>query len=71
MGQQQVHNILKEDKRKWLTTREIANKLDISLRSVVLNLNRLRKAETILYRETYRVVKPAGKRAILIYRYKE
>ena len=69
MGQQEVYNILKEEKERWLTAREIADRLNRPFGRVVVNLSRLRRSDAILHRQIERIVKPAGKRTVLIYRY--
>jgi len=45
MGQQEVFSFLKNNKGKWFTSKDIANRLNVSLGSVTNNLKKLRKTE--------------------------
>ena len=47
MTQEDVFNVLKKE-QKWMTTKEIASKLDISPGSVCQNLNQLLKYGEVL-----------------------
>jgi|TARA_B100001971_G_C18156845_1_gene519049 Mn-dependent DtxR family transcriptional regulator len=71
MGQQDVYDLLKKYKSKWLNAREIANLLDASFNTVVGNLKRLRKAGIVVFKKAYQVVEPAGRRIVYLYRYKK
>jgi Mn-dependent DtxR family transcriptional regulator len=52
MGQQEVYEFLKKNKRKWFTSKEIAKGLNVSLGSVTNNLKKLRSSKEILYKES-------------------
>jgi len=52
MGQQEVYSFLKDNKGKWFTSREIAEKLDISIGSVTMSLKKLRKTNIIKFKNT-------------------
>lgn len=45
MGQQEVFSFLKNNKKKWFTSKDIADGLGVSLGSVTNNLKKLRKTE--------------------------
>ncbi|MBN2368578.1 HTH domain-containing protein [Candidatus Woesearchaeota archaeon] len=45
MGQQEVFSFLKTNKGKWYTSKDIAEKLRVSIGSVTNNLKKLRKTE--------------------------
>ena len=42
MGQQEIYDFLKKNKRKWYTSREISDKLKVSIGSVTNALKKLR-----------------------------
>lgn len=71
MGQQDVYDILKKYKNKWLDSREIASKVGISFGSVISNLSKLRKAGIVLFKYIYKTVKPCGKRLVMVYKWKK
>ena len=71
MGQQDVYDLLKKYKDKWLNAREIAKLLDASFNTIVGNLKRLRKAGFVLVRKAYQIVEPAGKRLVYLYKFKK
>jgi len=52
MGQQEVYDFLKENKRKWFTSKEINQKLKISLGSVTTSLKKLKQSRLIYYKLT-------------------
>ena len=45
MGQQEVFNFLKSNKGNWLTSKDIADRLAVSIGSVTNNLKKLRRTE--------------------------
>ncbi|MBD3310220.1 HTH domain-containing protein [Candidatus Woesearchaeota archaeon] len=63
MGQQEVYDFLKKNKRKWFTSREISAELKISVGSVTNSLKKLRQTKTILF-------KPTGNRNEFKYKFK-
>ncbi len=64
MGQQEVYDFLKCNKRRWYTSKEISGKLDISLGSITTSLKKLRQCKLVDY-------KSAGKRNLFQYRFKK
>lgn len=54
MGQQDVYDLLKKNKKKWFTAREISDKLGVSIGSVTMSLKKLRESNTIKYQITKR-----------------
>ncbi|MEM4397160.1 MAG: HTH domain-containing protein [Candidatus Woesearchaeota archaeon] len=48
MTQQEVFNFLKKNKGKWLTSKDISDKMNVSIGSVTNNLKKLRKTESRL-----------------------
>jgi len=71
MGQQDVYDLLRKYRNKWLNAREIAKLLDASFNTVVGNLKRLRKAGIVIFKKAYQVVEPAGKRLVYLYKFKK
>jgi len=64
MGQQEVYDFLKGNKRKWFTSKEISGELDISLGSITTSLKKLRQCKLVDW-------KNAGKRNLFQYRFKK
>ena len=62
MGQQEVYDFLKENEGEWFTSREISEKLAISIGSVTMSLKKLRKSKLLDYENT-------GKRNMFKYRF--
>ena len=52
MGQQEVYDFLVKNKGKWFTSREISERLGVSIGSVTMSLKKLRKTNIIKYRNT-------------------
>ncbi len=52
MGQQEVYDFLTKNKGKWFTSREISEKLGVSIGSVTMSLKKLRKTNLIKYKNT-------------------
>ncbi len=63
MGQQEVYNFLKKNPRRWFTSREISEKIKISIGSVTSSLKKLRKSNLVQYKTT-------TKRNMFIYKFK-
>jgi transcription initiation factor IIE alpha subunit len=63
MGQQEVSDFLKRFRRKWFTSKQIAQNLKVSTGSVINNLSKLRKSRQVLF-------KKAGRANQYIYKYK-
>lgn len=64
MGQQEVYDFLKKHPTKWFTSRQISDKIAISLGSVTMSLKKLRKSKLIKF-------KMPGKRNQYLYAYKK
>ena len=60
MGQQEVYILLKQNKGKWFSSKEVAEKLKISVGSVTVSLHKLRKTN-LIYFELARTVKSGNK----------
>ncbi|MBI2130546.1 hypothetical protein HYU10_02135 [Candidatus Woesearchaeota archaeon] len=69
MGQQEVYDFLERHKGKWLTSKEIADKLRASLGSVTSCLKRLRESSAIDF-EYGKGIGFGGKNAY-VYRFKK
>jgi|TARA_B100001971_G_C18179178_1_gene531735 Mn-dependent DtxR family transcriptional regulator len=54
MGQQEIYDFLKKNKKKWFTARDISKKLKVSIGSVTNCLKKLRKSSSIQYRSSGR-----------------
>lgn len=52
MGQQEVYDFLKKNSGKWYTSREISEKLGISIGSVTMSLKKLRKSKIVKFKNT-------------------
>ena len=52
VGQQEVYDFLMKNKGSWFTSREISEKLGVSIGSVTMSLKKLRKTNIIKYRNT-------------------
>ena len=71
MTQQEVYNLLKKYRNKWLTTKEIAKLQNTSFNTVGSNLKRLRSGGVIMCKTVVRAVKTNGEsRQVYVYRYK-
>jgi Mn-dependent DtxR family transcriptional regulator len=52
MGQQEVYDFLCKNKGAWYTSRDISQKLNVSIGSVTMSLKKLRKTNLIKYKNT-------------------
>jgi DNA-binding transcriptional regulator GbsR (MarR family) len=52
MGQQEVYSFLEGNKGDWYTSRDISEKLDISIGSVTMSLKKLRNTNMIRYKNS-------------------
>ena len=50
MGQGEIYQVLKKNKGKWLTAKEITEFLEIGQRSISTTLQRLRKNKYVFFR---------------------
>ena len=64
MGQQEVYDFLRKNKRRWFTSKQISTALGISIGSITACLKKLRRTETIDFETT-------GNRNEFRYRFKE
>lgn len=64
MGQQEVYDFLKKNKSRWFTSKEIKQKLNVSLGSVTNNLAKLRRRKEVF-------AKPSGNRNEYKYKFKK
>ena len=71
MGQQEVYNFIKQNKNRWMSSRIISKEMNASLGSVTNNLCKLRKSNIIYYRRKDREIKPAGRKRIYEYKFKQ
>jgi len=69
MGQQEVYDLLKRHKNKWLSSKEMALELRISLGSVTVSLQKLRKANILSYKLRGNANSVTGRKSY-IYRFK-
>ncbi len=71
MGQQEVYDVLKKYKNgtKWLSAREIADKLKTSAGSTITSLKKLRESNVISFKYEKRPTKLGGKKLVYVYRF--
>ena len=67
MGLDEVINVLKRHKEKWMYTSDIRKELNLSPSTVSTNLKALRKRESI----KYKIFRTEKNRPVYIYKYKE
>ena len=72
MGQWEVHNLLKENREKWFTARQISELLGVSFASVVNGVKKLRKSGLVEFRKVQSTSTQRGSfKDAYAYRYKE
>jgi transcription initiation factor IIE alpha subunit len=54
MGQQDIYDFLKKNKRRWFTSKELSKKLGISIGSVTMSLKKLRESKSVKFQTTKR-----------------
>lgn len=64
MGQQEVYDFLKKNKKKWFNSTEISKNLDVSSGSIANCLKKLKKGDDLSFKET-------GFRNRYVYQYKK
>ena len=69
MGQQEVYDLLKKHRKKWLSTKEIIDKLRLSSGSVTASLKKLRKAGMVDYKLA-KLSKESGKRKVYVHKFR-
>ena len=52
MGQQEVYDFLKKNRKKWFNTKKITEGLNVSIGSVTNCLKKLRKSRYVDYRQS-------------------
>ena len=68
MGQQEVYDFLRKNKKKWYSSKDIAQKLSVSVGSVTNSLRRLRESKQVLYKVNKRDV---SNRKVFEYKFKK
>lgn len=69
MGQNDVLQFLKENYPKWFTAEEIRKSVGIGASTIFINMYRLRKDDSVLFRERQNRI--VGRRPALEYKYKK
>lgn len=54
LGQQDIYDFLKKHPKKWFTSKELSEKLGISIGSVTMSLKKLRESRSVKYKTTKR-----------------
>ena len=54
MGQQDIYDFLKGNQEDWYTSRDLSEKLSISIGSVTMSLKKLRESKAIKFKTTKR-----------------
>lgn len=71
MGQQEAFAFLKRNRNKWFTTRQIAERLKLSLGSVTNSLKILRESRQINYKKPVVNSYKVGRREVFVYKFKK
>lgn len=71
MGQQEVADYLRTQAGNWLTSKEIADRLNLPIKSIRESLKRLRKSNRILYKPANREFDEYGKRHFFVYKFED
>ena len=69
MGQREVYTFLRKNKPKWFSSREISNRLKVSIGSALASLKRLRKSEMVKHKLSKMTIQGAGGRRAHLYRF--
>jgi predicted transcriptional regulator len=67
MGQQEVYNFLKAHRDEWFTSRNISDRINISVGSVTVCLKKLREKNEVQFKQ---MGKQRGKRSQYLYKFK-
>ncbi len=67
MGQQDVYDLLKKHKNKWLSSKEIAKRLKASSGSVITSLKKLREGRII----SFKLEKRIANKKVYVYRFRK
>ena len=70
MGQQEVFTFLKQNRNKWFTSRQIADKLKASYGSVCVSIMKLRQSEQIKFKKNKLRTKAPGRVGKFLYSHK-
>ena len=70
MGQQEVFTFLKNNRNKWFTSKQIADKLKASYGSVSVSVMKLRQSKQIRFNKNKLRTKTHGRIGKFVYRYK-
>jgi len=54
MGQQDIYDFLKKHPARWYTSKELSEKLEISIGSVTMSLKKLRESKSVKFQTTKR-----------------
>lgn len=54
MGQQDIYDFLKRNPARWFTSKELSEKLKISIGSVTMSLKKLRESRSVKFKQTKR-----------------
>lgn len=54
MGQQEIYDFLKKHSKRWYTSKEISEALDLSIGSITSCLKKLRQTRSVNFRESKR-----------------
>lgn len=71
MGQQEVYTLLKRHSNKWLSSKELAEKLKISLGSVTVSLQKLRRGDLISFKLRGNATNPLAGRKSYVYKFRK
>ena len=52
MGQQDIYDFLKKHPKRWYTSKELSQKLGISIGSVTMSLKKLRESKSVKFQTT-------------------
>jgi len=51
MGQQEIYDFLKKNKRRWFSTRDLSDKLDTSIGSITNCIRKMREGKFIVFKK--------------------
>lgn len=54
MGQQDIYDFLKKNQTKWFTSKELSERLKISIGSVTMSLKKLRESKSVKFKQSKR-----------------
>lgn len=67
MGQQEVFTFLEENRNKWFTSRQIADKLEASYGSVSVSIMKLRQSGQVKFKKSKQRTKTYGRVGEFVY----